>query len=145
LWTCTISQVLGLTWFALPGVLVVIRQGGIAHKLQAFLKLVRSAGGQVVGLTILAVLLSFLVLFPFYCIFGAMQRETWSLLGAASYGHYATLLLGIVLLAGLTQLAYQELGMEENEGPKGVLIPTAILPDVSVSPPQQAGRPHGAL
>jgi hypothetical protein len=140
LWTVTISQVLGLTWFALPGVLVVIRRGKVLYKFSAFLSLVRRAGGQIVGLTILSVVLTFLGLLPFYWMFGAMQSETWSLLGAASYGYYVTLLLGIVLLAGVAQLAYQELGLEEVEAPKAVLIATDPVAESHVLPQSIPGQ-----
>jgi hypothetical protein len=124
LWGCTIAQVFGLAWFALPAVVAVSRRGRLLDVFRSYLALLRRAGGQVVGLTALAILLNLIVLFPFYWIFGTMQRETWSLLGAASYGHYATLLVGIILLAGTTQLAYQELGIEEDRGPVPILLRT---------------------
>ena len=122
LWACTISQVLGLAWFGFPGVVAVMRRGSWRERLRAYATLIRRVGGQVLGLAILAIVLNVLALLPFYWIFGAMQRETWSLLGAASYGHYATLLLGIVFLAGVTQLACQELGIEREQGPVATLI-----------------------
>jgi len=122
LWGCTISQVIGLAWFALPAVLAVTRHSGLFAALRAFVTLLRQAGGKVIGLTVLAIVLNLLALLPFYWVFGSMQPETWSLLGAASYGHYATLLVGIILLAGTTQLAYQELGVAMDEGP----IPTLL-------------------
>jgi hypothetical protein len=125
LWASAVGQVLGIVWFALPAVLVVQRRGGLADKFYAYLTLLRRAGGRVVGLTVLAVLLNLLVMLPFYWVFGTMQPETWSLVGAASYGHYATLLLGLVLLAGVTQLAHQELGFQEDPGPAPIVLETA--------------------
>jgi hypothetical protein len=132
LWGCTISQVLGLTWLALPGILAIDRRPGIANKLKLLVDLARRAGGQLAGLTIVSVVLTFVAVYPFLWIFGTMQRETWSLLGAASYSHYASLLLGIILLSGFTQLAQQELGMQEAEAPKAVLLHSADLPDMSL-------------
>lgn len=122
LWASTIAQVVGLAWFAFPAVVAVSRRGRLRDIFWAYLTLLRRAGGQVVGLTALAILLDWLALMPFYWIFGTMQRETWSLLGAASYGHYATLIVGIILLAGTTQLAYQELGIEQEQGPIPILL-----------------------
>jgi len=117
LWAAAIAQVIGLAWFALPAVLAVSRREGLKQKLAAFLLLFRRAGGQVVGLTALAVLLNVLVLWPFYWLFAFMQPETWSLIGAASYGHYATLLLGVVMLGGTTQLAAREIGVSDEPAP----------------------------
>ena len=135
LWGCSIAQVVGLAWFAFPGIVVVSRRGGLKGKFLAYVTLLRRAGGQIVGLTMFGVLLNFLVQWPVYWIFGMMQRETWSLLGAASYGHYASLLVGIVLLAGISQLAYRELGMEEELGPMPTLLSApevgqAAIPDL---------------
>jgi hypothetical protein len=126
LWGCTIGQVAGLTWFAFPAVIAVCRRGRLLDTFHSYVTLLRRAGGQVVGLTALAILLNLLALLPFYWIFGTMQRETWSLLGAASYGHYTTLIVGIILLAGTTQLAYQELGIEEEQGPIPTLLETPV-------------------
>jgi hypothetical protein len=126
LWGCTIAQVCGLAWFAFPAVVAVSRRGRLPDAFRSYVMLLRRAGGQVVGLTALAILLNLLALLPFYWIFGTMQRETWSLLGAASYGHYTTLIVGIILLAGTTQLAYQELGIEEDQGPIPTLLETPV-------------------
>src|SRR5262249_55427542 len=97
-----------------------------------YLELVRRVGGQIVGLSILSVFLIFLGVLPFYWIFGAMQRETWSLLGAASYGHYVTLIIGLIMLAAFTQLAHRELGTIEPEAPKPVSI--SVPPEARVVP-----------
>src|SRR6266705_6571677 len=82
LWASSIAQVVGLMWFALPGVLAVWRRGGVLDKLGAYWRLIRQAGGQILGLTALAVLLNILVMIPVYWLFGSMQPETWSLIGA---------------------------------------------------------------
>jgi hypothetical protein len=131
LWGCTIAQVVGLAWFAFPAVAAVSRRGRLLDTFLSYVTLLRRAGGQVVGLTALAIVLNLLALLPFYWIFGTMQRETWSLLGAASYGHYATLLVGIVLLAGTTQLAHQELGIEEDRGPTPILLSPLVAAEAS--------------
>ena len=135
-WGCTIAQVLGLAWFALPAIVAVNRRGRLFDIFRAYVTLLRRAGGQVVGLTALAIVLNWLALLPFYWIFGTMQRETWSLVGAASYGHYATLIVGIILLAGTAQLAYQELGIEQDQGPVPILLST---PPVASEAAQTAG------
>ena len=114
LWSASLAQVCGLAWFALPGVLTVWRKGGLVHKLSGFIRLLRQAGGQVVGLIGLGVVLNMLALVPFYFLFGSMQAEPWSLVGAASYGYYAQLLVNLVLLAGVIELARQELGLEDE-------------------------------
>jgi hypothetical protein len=127
LWAAAIAQVIGLACFALPAVLAVCRRGGLRTKLAAWLMLFRRAGGQIVGLTALAVVLNVLVLWPFYWLFAFMQPETWSLIGAASYGHYVTLLLGIVVLGGTTQLAAREIGVEDEPAPS-VMQSAAVQP-----------------
>jgi hypothetical protein len=132
LFASALMQVQGLAWLALPSVLVVDRRRGLRNLFYSYLELVRRAGGQIVGLSIVSVVLSFVAVLPFYWIFGAMQRETWSLLGAASYGHYVSLLVGIVLLAGLTQLAHRELGMKEPEPPMAILLPPLVGQPASV-------------
>jgi len=121
-WIATIGQVFGLAWCAIPAVLAVTRTGSPSQMFRNFAELTRCAGGQVLGLTAIALTCNFLVTLPFYWIFGIMQQETWSLVGAASYGHYATLLSGIVLLAGFTELAHQILGVEQDRGPVGALL-----------------------
>lgn len=118
----SILQVIGLVWFAFPAVLAVERRGRLKDKFSSFVTLLRRAGGKVVGFTVLGLVLNMAVVVPFYWIFGKMQAETWSLVGAASYGHYATLLLGLVLLAGATQLAHLELGFQEDPGPAPIQI-----------------------
>jgi hypothetical protein len=130
LWASAVAQLVGLALFAFPAVLVVCRRGGLAYKLRSFITLIRRAGGQLVGLTVLAVLLNIVVTFPFFALFGAMQAETWSLLGAASYAHYATLLLGLVFLSGVTQLAAQQLGLEDEPQPVAVLLQPSVTEPV---------------
>jgi len=133
LWGAMVAQIIGIVWFAFPAILVLERRGGIADKLHAYVMLFRRAGGRVVGLALLAVLLNMLVMVPFYWIFGSMQPETWSLVGAASYGHYATLIVGLVMLAGITQLAHQELGFMEAPGPAEIFLEPATSEPVAVA------------
>lgn len=128
LWGVSLAQVFGLPCFALPGVLTVWRRGGLGHKLHGLIRLFRQAGGQVVGLIGLGLVLNVLVLAPFYFLFGSMQAEPWSLLGAASYGYYAQLLVSLVLLAGVTGLAHQELGLED-EPRYSPLVPELFEPE----------------
>ncbi|MBI3466318.1 MAG: hypothetical protein HY000_25180 [Planctomycetes bacterium] len=114
LWCSALAQVCGLAWFALPGVLTVWRTGGLGHKFHGLIRLFRQAGGKVVGLAGLGLVMNVLALVPFYFLFGSMQAEPWSLLGAASYGYYAQLLVSLVLMVGVTELARQELGLEDE-------------------------------
>ncbi len=64
-----------------------------------------------------------------------MQPETWSLIGAASYGHYATLLLGVVVLGGTTQLAAREIGVEDQPAP--TVIESAAAPPFLAAMPSR--------
>jgi hypothetical protein len=123
---CTAAQLFGLAWIGLPAILALHLRGNLRSLLAKYLELLRRAGGQILGLTLLSVAATFLAVLPFYWIFGEMQAETWSLLGAASYGHYMTLLVGIIILATLVQLANQEPGVIEPDELRAVSIPIPL-------------------
>ena len=89
-------------------------------------------------MTALAVVLNVLAMLPLYWLFGSMQAEGWSLLGAASYGYYAQLLVNLAILAGVTELARQELGLTDE--PKYPPIVAELFADHRHNPVEPQAR-----
>ena len=131
LWGVAIAQLVGLVYIGLPAVLAVSREFRVRPLLATYLKLWQRAGGQLVGLIILAVLLRLALTVPTYWMFAAMQAESWSLLGAASYEHYLGIFLSLVVMAATTELAAKALGLEEQQPSR------AVTPDSGGSPSVQ--------
>jgi hypothetical protein len=77
--------------------------------LGGYARLLRAEGGHLVGLLVAGGVLASGLAAATYLLVLALPTQTWVLAAADSYAHYATLPVGVLMLAGLVELGERSL------------------------------------
>jgi hypothetical protein len=120
-WGVIDLQAAAIPAIGLVGALAWCR-GTVGSLLSGFRRLLRHEGGHVVGFLISCALMAAGLAMGAYILVLSLPIQTWVLGAADSYAHYATLPIGLLLVAGLVELAERSL-------------PVAVLSAANVNDP----------
>lgn len=116
-------------------------RGGVRGAIVGYGRLLRAEGGRIVGLLALAGLAAGMLSAAAYAAILALPPHPWVLAAADGYAHYATLPVGLGLLAALVELGERSLPLAElarpaaEPGTDEPAIPAAVGPLDSGSDP----------
>lgn len=106
-------------------------RGSVAATLRGYARLLRTEGGHLVALLVLAGLTAGSLSALVYLIVLSLPVQTWVLAAADSYAHYATLPVGLLTLAALVELGERSL-------PLASLLPESEAESEAVAEPISA-------
>jgi hypothetical protein len=93
-------------------------RGTVVNTFQGYLRMLRGEGGRLVAALAAAGLAAGALSTAAYLILLSLPTSTWALNAADSYAHYATLPVGLILLAALIELSERSLPMASLAGPE---------------------------
>jgi hypothetical protein len=102
-WSLVTAQGAALVTFGFAGA-VAWSRGTMGGSLRGYLRLLSAEGGHLFGVLVMAGLAGGGLTALAYTIILALPAQTWVLLAADSYGHYATLVVGLATLSALVEL-----------------------------------------
>lgn len=107
-WGLIILQAVAWPFLGMAGGLVWGR-GGLGSTLRGYGRLLRAEGGRLAAVALLAAALSGGLSAVAYLVLMTFPASTWLLTAADAYAHYATLPVGLVLLAAMVELGERAL------------------------------------
>jgi len=117
-WGLVDFQAVGLAFAGLLGA-VAWSRGTPGDALRAYARLLGAEGGHLVAALAMGGLAAGGLSAAAYLLVLSMPASTWALAAADSYAHYATLPIGLILLAALVELGERSLPPATPAGPPG--------------------------